>query len=232
MLELLHGSCAIRRCSAEHSSRHGYGRASSKGLMLDTMSSIPVPAPALPPLEGVAVSLRPLRPEDYAPIQALEVAGDLAVRWRFRGSTPSPEEWHQRTWSGVLAQFVVVARSSGRPNGLVTCYQPNFQDGYANLAAVRFGGAVRTPVLMLGLALFVDYVFSIWDFHKLYMEAPDFNVAQFASGLGTYFEEEGRLRRHLYIGHARHDQLILALHRDNWIAVRERLIPHKGNSVA
>jgi hypothetical protein len=157
------------------------------------------------------------------------MSGDLAVRWRFRGMTPSPEQWLQRTWSGVLAQFVVVGRATGKPLGLVTCYQANFQDGHAYLAVVGFGDSARTPLVILAFALFVDYVFSMWNFCKVYMEVPEYNMPQFATGRGRFLDEEGRLRGHLYTSGERYDQVILAIHRQKWLEVRRSLIPRASS---
>jgi RimJ/RimL family protein N-acetyltransferase len=77
----------------------------------------------------------------------------------------------------------------------------------------------------MGFALFVDYVFAMWNFHKLYMELPSYNLPQFGSARGRYLDEEGRLRDHLYIGGERHDQVILALHRSKWMEMKPRLVP-------
>ncbi len=138
------------------------------------------------------------------------------MRWRSRGATPSPEQWTQRLWQGVLAQYLVVGNQEPTPIGLVAVYHANFQDGYAYLGAERFGPPRPTPLMMFGVALFVDYVFSCWDFHKLYVEVAEYNVAQFQSGIGRFFELEARLRGHLWYDHRRWDQLILALYRDSW----------------
>jgi acyl carrier protein len=68
--------------------------------------------------------------------------------------------------------------------------------------------------MILGISLFLRYVFTYWEFEKLYMEVPEYNFPQFASGLGRFFEIEGRLRGHLKMGERSFDQLIVALYRD------------------
>jgi RimJ/RimL family protein N-acetyltransferase len=78
--------------------------------------------------------------------------------------------------------------------------------------------------MMMGCALFFDYVFACWPFRKLYLELPEYNVPQVRSGIGTYFRLEGRLRAHSYLTGRYSDELILALYRDDWSDKRRRLI--------
>lgn len=172
---------------------------------------------SIPSVEGRHVVLRPLSPNDYSMLQMLETEGELAGRWRFRGQTPSPEQWLGTLWNGVLAQFLVVSKRENVPVGLVLAYRASFQDGHAYIAALKFDPASRSPHMMLGMALFVDYVFGWWDFTKLAMEVPAFNMPQFAAGAGRYFEIEGRLRDHYACADRKWDLFVLAIHRDNWL---------------
>jgi acyl carrier protein len=166
-----------------------------------------------PPIRSRHVYLKPIDPSDYALLQMLETVGDPAPRWRHRGVTPSPDQWAQTLWSGVLVQFMVVGAQGNKPIGRVLIYQPNFQDRYAYFAAMRFETRDRSPLMVFGISVFLRYVFSYWPFDKLYMEVPEYNLDQFASGLGRFFQIEGRLRRHLRMGGRAWDQLILALYR-------------------
>jgi len=178
---------------------------------------------ATPRLRSHHVYLKPIDPSDYPFLQMVETVGDPAPRWRHRGVTPSPDQWAQVLWAGVLVQFMVVAVQSNKPIGRVVIYQPNFQDRHAYFAAMRFEPRDRSPLMVLGISLFLEYVFAYWPFEKLYMEVPEYNLDQFASGLGRFFEIEGRLRGHFRMGGRTWDQLILALYRANAIEHRERL---------
>jgi hypothetical protein len=169
-----------------------------------------------PSLEGRHVHLRPLMPEDYGFLRILDGRAELSVRWRFRGSTPSPEEWVRSIWQAVLAQFLVVRADDKEPVGLVMAYKPNFQDKHAYLGATRFNVRERSPLLMLGAALFIEYVFTCWDFHKLYLELPEYNLVQFERGFDDLFVTEARLRSHVWYDGRLWDQVIMALYRDTW----------------
>jgi acyl carrier protein len=132
----------------------------------------------------------------------------------------------------VLVQFMVVGVTTNKPIGRVVIYQPNFQDRYAYFAAMRFDPSERSPTMILGISLFLRYVFSYWDFDKLYMEVPEYNLPQFASGLGQFFEIEGRLRGHFRVGGRSWDQLILAMYRDTVAKQGARLRLDRGQRSA
>jgi len=172
---------------------------------------------AVPSLIGRHVYLRAVTPQDFGFLHATETSGELGPRWRFRGATPSPEQWSHSTWGNVLAQFLVATTKDNSPVGMVAVHQANFQDGHAQLSAARFKPSDKTPSMMLGLAIFLQYVFGCWDLRKLYMEVPEYNYSQFSSGVGNFFEIEGRLRDHLYSGGRFWDQLTLAIYRDVWV---------------
>jgi RimJ/RimL family protein N-acetyltransferase len=187
---------------------------------------------AVPSLRARHVYLRPLTARDYPYLQMVEAGTELTFRWRLRGATPSPEQWAKMIWNQVLAQFMVVGRSGDKPIGLVSVYRANFQDRYAYLSATRFEPNRPSPLMMLGVFLFLKYVFTSWDFRKLYMELPEFNMPQFASGLGRYFEVEGRLRDHFYFDGRYWDQLTLATYRDVWQRHRDRLFVERGKGTS
>jgi hypothetical protein len=178
----------------------------------------------VPKIRGPYATLRSVGPEDYQALRGLETSSDMSTRWRLRGQTPSPEQWAQSLWNGVLAQFIVMETKTSKPMGLVAVYRPNFQEGHAYLAAGRFDLNEQTPVMIFGVAMFLEYVFSCWDFRKLYMELPEFNYPQFQSGLGKFFEVEGRLRDHTFGSGRYWDELTLALYRDRWREQGSRLI--------
>jgi len=129
----------------------------------------------------------------------------------------------QLTWNSVLAQFVVTRTSDRRALGVVMAYRPSFQDGHAQFAVVSLEKR-RSPVLVLGCAIFLEYVFTCWNFHKLYMELPEWNLSQFASGLGKYFQIEGRLRNHLFYDGQHWDEIIMGLYRSTWRENGKRLL--------
>jgi RimJ/RimL family protein N-acetyltransferase len=164
---------------------------------------------------GDKVHLRTIRPGDLQALYQVELDG-LGPRWRFKGATPSFEQFSQALWTGVLAQYLVADNTDNRIIGMVTAYNANHRDRWAYLAVARFRPDDRSGLLLHGAALFIDHLFDTFDFEKLYAEVAEHNQPAFASAVGRLFEEEGRLRGHSYLHGRRWDEIILALYRQTW----------------
>jgi hypothetical protein len=169
----------------------------------------------LPTLTGRHVFLRPVRSEEHAWLRMADLSVQLGVRWRFRGATPSMAQWSQLS-EAALAQLLVVRSSDRAALGIATVYAHNFQDQHAFLALASFSPGGRSPLVLMGGAMFIDYVFSCWAFRKLYLEMPEYNLAQFARGINRLFVQEGQLRGHHYYRGRWWDKLIFALYRERW----------------
>lgn len=178
--------------------------------------------PRLAPLAGRHVYLRAITPADYSHLHQAETSETIGPAWRFRGATPSPEQWAQTTWAGTVARFLVISRLTNAPVGVVAAHQASFQDGHAHISGARFEDS-RSPLMVLGMVLFVDYVFTCWNFRKLYMEVPEYNFPQIASGLDRVFQLEGRLKDHTFLAGRHWDHLYLALYRESWAAATDRV---------
>ncbi len=177
----------------------------------------PASPPVSSPLESSSIVLRPVTGADEPYLYRLLTSGDHLVRYRLRGMTPSPESFHQFVWDRVVAQFVAVTHQ-GQPVGVVSCFDPDFRNRYAYVAAVADPSVQGNGLMAEATRLFVSYVFGEFDLRKLYAESLEPNYEQFAHGAGRLFEVEGRLRDHEYLGGRYVDALLLAAHRDTWMA--------------
>jgi RimJ/RimL family protein N-acetyltransferase/acyl carrier protein len=177
-----------------------------------------IAAGATSPLESASIVLRPATGADEPYLFRLLTSGDQLVRYRLRGMTPSPEAFHQFIWDRVVAQFVAFSRQ-GHPVGLVSCFDPDFRNRHAYVAAVADPEVKGNGLMAEATRLFVSYLFGEFDLRKLYAESLEPNYEQFAHGAGRLFEVEGRLREHEYVGGRYVDALLLAAHRDRWTAV-------------
>lgn len=167
-------------------------------------------------LQGKYARLRPLAQNDYAYFYDLSLSAQNNARWRYRGSTPSPEQFVSDLWSGVQAQFVIETPESRKRAGLVVAYNADQANGTVYLATLIDNEYHRKVWPMEGILLFVDYLLQNWNFRKIYAETPEFSASQFSSGVGTFFEEEGRLRQHQYFQGKYWDFIIYALTRKLW----------------
>lgn len=193
-------------------------------MTLHSVHPATVPPPAVP-LAGPRTSLRVVEPRDYPWIRDLTSRGTNLVQWRDRGQTTRPEQFVENLWAGVVAQFVVERRSTGEPLGVVTCFGVDQRNRHAHLAVLfdpdaASGRGWRAEALVL----FVNYVFEVFDLRKLYAEVLEFNLPEIASAVGRYVAEEGVLVDHEYLGGRYWDMHLLAIHRDGFLAHRDRLL--------
>lgn len=173
-------------------------------------------ADAVPVLTGKHVRLRAVTQGDYPFLVDLQTAPENLIRWRFRGTTLSPEQIVQSLWQGVLAQFLIVRVDTGEPVGLVVCYNPEFRHGYAYLAMIIAPKYEMSGWALEADAIFLNYLFETFGFRKVYLEVIEFNYHKLASGAGSLFHVEGCLKDHEYhLGHRWH-LYTLAIYRDEW----------------
>lgn len=140
-------------------------------------------------------------------------------RFRLRGQTPSPEAFHRLLWDAVLCQFLV-CRADRVPVGLVSCFEADLRNRYANLAALANPAVPTATGMPRGLAAFVTHLFRTFELRKLYAHMLERSYAQVASGDGRLFHIEGRLIDHEYVDGRYEDLVLLAVHRDDWLASR------------
>ena len=187
-------------------------------------------APSAPPnrLVGRTVRIRPVEARDYDFLFRLYTDGDHLVRYRLRGSTPSPEAFLRFLWDQVVAQFIVENRD-GRTIGLTSAFEPDFRNRFISIAACSVDHLESSGLVLEGVALLVSYLFENFDLRKVYAESLERNYAQFSMGEGRLFEIEGRMREHEYIDGRYEDVILLAIHRDAWRDQHERIFGSKGH---
>lgn len=149
-------------------------------------------------LVGRRVRLAGVNPEFYESLYSIAVSERVAFRWRTHGVVPSPEEFERTLWRNVFRQYAVMRHDDEhRPIGLVVAHTPRFSDGVVSLAAV--GDVTRGIGMFEGLLLFIRYLLVRWNFRKVYLEAPEFNVEQYRKVVELgYLVEEARLKGHWF----------------------------------
>ena len=162
-------------------------------------------------LSSTRVRLRSVRATDGDWLYDL-LTRTSGSRWRYRGRTPAPGEFHVDLWRGVLSQFVVTDVDD-RPAGLVGAYNANTTAGHCHVFAV--GATDQGRLITEATARFADWLFESFEFHKLWIESAEFNLAQFAS-LTELATVEGRLTNFDYWGGRFWDLLILSVTQERW----------------
>jgi len=166
-------------------------------------------------LSSTRVRLRSVRATDGDWLYDL-LTRTSGSRWRYRGRTPAPGEFHVDLWRGVLSQFVVTDVDD-RPAGLVGAYNANTTAGHCHVFAV--GATDQGRLITEATARFADWLFESFEFHKLWIESAEFNLAQFAS-LTELATIEGRLTNFDYWGGRFWDLLILSVTQERWVSHR------------
>jgi len=191
-------------------------------------AAVPAPrgADAVPVLKGRHVQLRPVNGGDYPFLVALQTDPENLIRWRYRGTTPSPEQIIQTLWQGVLAQFLIVRADTYEPVGLVVGYNAEFRHNYIYLAMIVTPHCELRGWTFEANALFITYLFETFAFQKIYLDVIEFNYRKLASGAGTLFHVEGCLIDHEYHLGRRWHLYTLAIYRHEWPQILERVTPH------
>jgi acyl carrier protein len=172
-------------------------------------------------LEGPHLRLRPVLPNDYPYLYHLAVGTGESYRWRFRGAQPSFEEFvSAQLRQSVFCHFMVEAHSLQRPVGYAVCYAADIRSSRAYIGIQGSPELASRGLLIDAGRMLIDYLFTEFEFRKLYAECPGFVFDSFLSALGRAFIEEGRLRNHERFRGRWWDLHILALYRDTWVSSR------------
>ena len=173
-------------------------------------------------LRGRWFSLSPVRPAHHAALYELASRDENNFRWRYRGTMPQFNAFEQSLYAGVLCQFVVSPNEHPQNvAGLVVAYNASPQDDFCYLAAMTDNRAGAGAVE--GVAMFFRYLFRHWPLRKIYLEAVEFNVPQYASAIDLgLFREEGRLRSHHYFDNKYWDTFIYSVYREDAEAFEEK----------
>jgi len=166
--------------------------------------------------EGPTVRLRQITPRDYEDLYRIGTAPEAGFRWRFRAATPSPEEFARSLWNSVLAQFAVTDHASDQPRGVVTGYSANMRDRWVFLATVVDSGMIGTGQGLEASALMIRYLFSNWEFRKIYVEVPEFNMAILKTAIERFMVREGTCKEHFYHGGSYWDVHTFSVTRARW----------------
>lgn len=124
----------------------------------------------------------------------------------------------------MLAQFVVEDIQTNRPVGHVVAYDAEPANHHCKVGVVTAAESRSTGVGVEAVVVLIGYLFQHWPLHKVYAEVPDFGLNQFASAVGRYLTEEGRLREHGYMRGRLYDLVVLAGYRHDWDAASAALL--------
>jgi RimJ/RimL family protein N-acetyltransferase len=164
------------------------------------------------------LQLDSILPADYLPLYELFVGLDEgAIRWRYRGSTPSYDDFVHTLWHNIYAHFLVRREKSGEVVGYVSAYAPQIRDGYCYISMIGVPSVRGRGSMVFAMALFVETLFRIAPFRKLYAEATESNLRQYARAVKSgLFVAEGCYPEHEWLSGRYEAVHTLALYRRTW----------------
>ena len=181
-------------------------------------------ATPIPMREGRYVRLRPVSPADYGWLYEVGVQTDAGTRWRLHGEVPHFDQFIGGLLSNATATFVIEGHD-GALLGMTQIWNLEQLSRHAQITAFLAPDAQGTGWPMEGVAMCMDYAFRAYDLRKLYLETLDSELQEFRSLVGGVLREEGCLRGHRYVYGEYVDLHVLALYREDFDQLMERLSP-------
>lgn len=162
------------------------------------------------------VQLAPLDARHFGPLYQAAVDPIDGYRWRWRGRTPSPEEFQQTLHSGVKTQFVVES-DVGDLIGLVVAYD---EDPACKHAFVGFQRAGRRDVapggMVEGMGLFVSFLFSTFPYERVLFDLPEYNLPLIDGCAPALVTAEGSITDYFHHAGRQWDRCFLSIRRSDW----------------
>lgn len=171
------------------------------------------------------VALVPVGGSHMPALYTAATAPGSGFRWRFRGRTPSPEEFHTSLFTGVVVQYVVEAVDDGTPVGLVVAYDEDLSGSHCHIGFLRIDDHDRVPGgTMEGLLLLIDLVFATFTYRKVFADLPEYNLPLVDGMPGETLRSEGRMREFHWHGGRFWDRCFFSLSREAWEHMAEGLV--------
>jgi hypothetical protein len=151
-------------------------------------------------------------------------------RWRHSGQQIPLEQFGEVHWSGVHASFIYESHSDSELFASALAYAADPRHGFCYVAVGMLAstGTIARDALCNGeaAALLVEFLFTGWNFRRVYIEVAEYNAGQSAS-LHDRLEQVGHLPDHLYLGGRYWSLGTWMIERDQWHSLREVILDER-----
>lgn len=202
---------ALWQLVADHSGRRGPDAISPSGRSRTDWSTS-------------RVRLAPIEPAHIGPLYLAATHPADGYRWRWRGRTPSAEEFHQTLFAGVKSQFVVEEQGSGRLVGMVVAYDEDLACRHCQVGFIRAAGNDVVPGGMVeGMAVFLDFLFHSFPYERIIFDVPEFNLPLLAACIDALITPDGSIPAFYFHGGRSWDRCFMSIWRHDWQPIGEAL---------
>jgi RimJ/RimL family protein N-acetyltransferase len=184
-----------------------------------------------PELRGHTVTLRPI--DDEATVRFLYELGtrsEISFRWRLAGRQPTWPQYQREVESSSELLHLVAEDAQDTQNsntnrliGELLLYGHEPEDGLAYFGCAFLPDVWRSVRTIEAIYMTLRYGFEVFNLRKIYIEFPEFNMAQFKRSIGSIFKIEATLREHHWYADTYWDYHICALYRPALAAYSRRL---------
>jgi RimJ/RimL family protein N-acetyltransferase len=174
--------------------------------------------------EGRWVKLRPLSRRDYPTFFQWRADVESLHLWSSERRVPTFEEYANELET-LLATTITLLILTPRdePIGFVQAYHLNHSQGWCRFLIYVSPEHRAAGYVLEAPMLFGDYLFSNFNFRKVYADVFEYNDDVLRMLTAGGFVEEGRLKQHIFFGGQFWDLINLALYRRGWEELKERL---------
>lgn len=175
---------------------------------------------SVPRLDGVEYYLRPVVPGDYETLRMIELHPETIHTYRHYGRTPSSEAFVAGL-QGVELSFSLCRKRDHQVSGSAIAYSADYRNGHIWVSCIA-APEHRGPGALNAFQLFLDYVFAMWPFRKIYFDVLDVNRHALASLVGYMWQTEAHFRDDVYVLGELQDRFVFAVWRETWAALMGR----------
>lgn len=179
------------------------------------------------PLDGHRVRLRPITHDDYGFLWECRSHPEIMHLWTQGPTMPTFEQYTRQldaTLAGhTLTLLLIELRTSPEPIGFVYAYDYNPFDKYVFWSIALHPAYSNTGWGVEAAWLFLNYLFTYFDLHKVCSDQYAFNTHSIRVLLRSGAEEEGRFKAQRYYQGAYHDVIRLAGTRAQWEKTRQKV---------
>lgn len=180
------------------------------------------PQPLMPPLTSARLYLRYYSPDDLPAIYPL--FRDLSTLEWYLHLLPRPLTEEQtaemlKTWhdGDRYMLFSIVNKATDKVIGLINFDDIDWTNRYSEVGIGLAAPGVRGKGLALeAMGLLIRYAFDEMDLERLFARVIDGNESSLKLFERAGFQEEGRLREHIYRHGKRRDMHLLGLLKKDW----------------